>query len=90
MVSYILLEILEEEPTDQKKIKEIYLKSLEKGMGREELLSLSNGIDLELMEEKTSTYAKKKQNLSTTVRLWLLYMNYVGTMIEFFIAEQKY
>lgn len=90
MVSYILLEILEEEPTDQKKIKEIYLKSLEKGMGREELLSLSNGIDLELTEEKTSTYAKKKQNLSTTVRLWLLYMNYVGTMIEFFIAEQKY
>lgn len=85
-----MLEILEEEPTDQKKIKEIYLKSLEKGMGREELLSLSNGIDLELMEEKTSTYAKKKQNLSTTVRLWLLYMNYVGTMIEFFIAEQKY
>lgn len=84
-----MLEILEEEPTDQKKIKEIYLKSLEKGMGREELLSLSNGIDLELMEEKTSTYAKKKQNLSTTVRLWLLYMNYVGTMIEFFIAEQK-
>ena len=81
---------MEEEPTDQKKIKEIYLKSLEKGMGREELLSLSNGIDLELMEEKTSTYAKKKQNLSTTVRLWLLYMNYVGTMIEFFIAEQKY
>ena len=59
-------------------------------MGREELLSLSNGIDLELTEEKTSTYAKKKQNLSTTVRLWLLYMNYVGTMIEFFIAEQKY
>lgn len=90
MVSYILLEILEEEPTDQKKIKEIYLKSLEKGMGREELLSLSNGIDLELTEEKTSPYAKKKQNLSTTVRLWLLYMNYVGTMIEFFIAEQKY
>ena len=90
MVSYILLEILEEEPTDQKKIKEIYLKSLEKGMGREEPLSLSNGIDLELTEEKTSTYAKKKQNLSTTVRLWLLYMNYVGTMIEFFIAEQKY
>ena len=85
-----MLEILEEEPTDQKKIKEIYLKSLEKGMGREELLSLSNGIDLELTEEKTSTYAKKKQNLSTTVRLWLLYMNYVGTMIEFFIAEQKY
>lgn len=81
---------MEEEPTDQKKIKEIYLKSLEKGMGREELLSLSNGIDLELTEEKTSTYAKKKQNLSTTVRLWLLYMNYVGTMIEFFIAEQKY
>ena len=81
---------MEEEPTDQKKIKEIYLKSLEKGMGREELLSLSNGIDLELTEEKTSPYAKKKQNLSTTVRLWLLYMNYVGTMIEFFIAEQKY
>ena len=81
---------MEEEPTDQKKIKETYLKSLEKGMGREELLSLSNGIDLELTEEKTSTYAKKKQNLSTTVRLWLLYMNYVGTMIEFFIAEQKY
>ena len=81
---------MEEEPTDQKKIKEIYLKSLEKGMGREELLSLSNGIDLELTEEKISTYAKKKQNLSTTVRLWLLYMNYVGTMIEFFIAEQKY
>lgn len=52
LVSHILEEIMKE-PIHLTEVKKIYLKSLEKGMSREELRNLRDDADLKLVEEKT-------------------------------------
>lgn len=53
LVSHILEEIMKEESIHLTEVKKIYLKSLEKGMSREELRNLRDDTDLKLVEEKT-------------------------------------
>ena len=51
---------MKEEPIHLTEVKKIYLKSLEKGMSREELRNLRDDADLKLVEEKTRFKQKRR------------------------------